>query len=39
MQARKPVAIGLIAALGLAGAVAFANAESQTPPAPPAADS
>lgn len=40
MQARKPIAIGIVAALGLAGAVAFANAETQAPPPapPPAAD-
>ena len=40
MKARKPVAIGMVAALGLAGAIALANAETTNPPAPPtAADS
>jgi zinc resistance-associated protein len=37
MNARKPVAIGMVAALGLAGAIALANAETPNPPAPPPA--
>jgi len=34
MKARKPVALGLVATLGLAGALAFANAQTAAPPPP-----
>jgi zinc resistance-associated protein len=37
MKARKPVVLGLVATLGLAGAVALANAQTAAPTPPPAA--